>query len=142
MKIVNLTQHAPTPAQVEVGVGDSFADVKELLGVSDGTSINESARKIAQIAQQSGAKFALIGGHPALVNQLSVDLIYRNITPVFAHSCRVSNEAVQPDGTVVKTQVFEHLGFWKPQVTWGYFQTGTSSGDVPLIENWEFVTEL
>ena len=59
----------------------------------------------------------MIGGAPYLMGPLAEELA--NIgTPIYAYSKRVSAETTKPDGSVVKTNVFKHLGFI-PAVTVG-----------------------
>lgn len=54
---------------------------------------------------------AMIGGAPYLMAPLEAELKKLGIEPVYAFSERVSEETVQADGTVVKTNVFKHVGF-------------------------------
>jgi len=54
---------------------------------------------------------ALIGGAPYLVDLLKERLKELGVRPVYATSVRRSVEEIMPDGSVRKTQVFEHLRF-------------------------------
>ena len=54
---------------------------------------------------------AMIGGAPYLMPALEKELIALGIEPVYSFSERVSEETVQADGSVVKTNVFKHVGF-------------------------------
>ena len=54
----------------------------------------------------------LIGGLPALMSPLVKTLEARGLQPVFAHSDRVSEDQVQPDGSTKKVAVFRHQFFY------------------------------
>ena len=115
-KMLNLTQHNPTPAQKKAGVVEpnDKEQVRALLTFRDMPTpedLEARADALASLAAEQGAKEAMIGGAPYLMEPLSKALRARGIQPCFAFSQRKAVEKVQPDGTVVKTQVFEHLGF-------------------------------
>jgi hypothetical protein len=54
---------------------------------------------------------AMVGGAPYLVERLVESLARHGVQAVYALSERKSVETVNPDGSVTKTQVFEHVGF-------------------------------
>ena len=54
---------------------------------------------------------AMVGGAPYLTDRLVRRLKEMGVEPVYALTERVAKETVNPDGSVTKTQVFEHLGF-------------------------------
>ncbi len=115
-KILNLTQHQPTAEQVEAGVIDasSPATVKELLNFESLPSkeeIRKRAFSLAEMAEEVGVKFAMIGGAPFLMSALEKALKERGVEPLYAFSQRVSVEKKQEDGSIVKTTIFKHLGF-------------------------------
>lgn len=132
-KILNLTQHNATPEQVAQGVVEpsptNKARIIELLtfdDIPDYAQIAERARELGKIVwdefgimddndAQSDDKpdcLAMIGGAPYLMPELHFVLATEfYTTPLFAFSKRVSEEKVNPDGSVTKTQVFKHLGF-------------------------------
>jgi len=123
VEILNLTQHRPTPAQVEQGVVDLEGEKREQLiklltfnELPTPSEVRERAERIADMAVRYEA--AMIGGAPYLMGPLERELRKRGITPLYAFSRREVVEEVQPsgkwgkDGWVVrKTQVFRHLGF-------------------------------
>ena len=116
--ILNLTQHAPTPEQVEAGVFDLAPQEKEVLKdllnfneVPEYEEIRTKAIAIAKIAHKSGVKAAMIGGAPYLMGILEAILKCNGIKPLYSFTQRVSVEKTQGDGTVVKTAVFKHIGF-------------------------------
>ncbi|MHC1597434.1 MAG: hypothetical protein ACXQT3_03860 [Methermicoccaceae archaeon] len=119
VEILNLTQHRPTPAQVEQGVvehpsAEVREKIKELLTFEELPTpelVRARARALAEIAADTGAEAAMIGGAPYLMPPLEQELRKRGIKPLYAFSRRESVEEVQPDGSVRKTQVFRHLGF-------------------------------
>ncbi|WP_274585843.1 hypothetical protein V9W64_10710 [Neisseria leonii] len=113
MKIINLTQHAALPEQgcIEPEMKEA---VKGFLTFGSLPAPNEilwRAEMLAQTAAEEGAEAAMIGGAPYLMSALENALKSRGIKPLYAFSERVSAETVQPDGTVLKTNVFRHVGF-------------------------------
>ena len=119
MKIVNLTQHTPTPEQVAAGVFTSTAEnaIRKLLTfdmLPTVSAVVVRAKSLAQIAEFSGATHALIGGAPYLMSPLEGHLKEVGVVPLYAFSERVSSEEVQPDGSVRKVNTFKHGGFYSP----------------------------
>ena len=117
-KIVNLTQHPATPEQIEAGVfdmpGDKLEHLKRLLTFDEPPcemKLCNRAIDIAALAYSTGAKTAMIGGAPFLMAPLESKLIEFDVSPVYAFSKRESVEVGQPDGAVVKTAIFKHVGF-------------------------------
>lgn len=115
-KIVNLTQHLATFTQGEAGVFDVLnrEEVRDLLTFTTMPSCEElidRAEELAKIAEASGAKKAMIGGAMFLMQPLERALVSRGIVPVFAFSERVSQEVINADGSVTKTNTFRHIGF-------------------------------
>ncbi len=114
--ILNLTQHAPTPEQVEAGVGQPLLGIAELLtfnSLPTATDIHNRAWDIAQLAREycDEGRTAMIGGAPFLMKALEEHLRYAKIQPLYAFSVRESVETVKADGSVSKTAVFRHVGF-------------------------------
>lgn len=117
--IINLTQHKATQEQVEQGVVDLPDDLRlevvSLLTFDKLPSLGErinSAKKIASIAREAGAKKALIGGAPWFMNNLEKELHRKDIDSLYAFSERKSSERLI-GGEVVKTTTFVHKGFIK-----------------------------
>lgn len=115
---INLTQHNASPDQLKAGVHDCpehfVARMKELLTFSSLPSKEEiefRAKALANIALHCGASQAMIGGAPYLMSALEEALKNNGISPVYAYSERVSEEIELEDGSVVKRNVFKHLGF-------------------------------
>lgn len=116
MKIVNLTQHNSTHDQQEQGLFDlsEATALKTLLtfnSLPTKAEIRERAESIAQLAQDTNAPFAMIGGAGYLMASLESALIAKGITPLHAFSQRVSVEKHNEDGTVSKENIFKHVGF-------------------------------
>ena len=117
MKIVNLTQHNPTAEQGAAGVfnaADDVAVVKAALLFTTLPSVEEissRAQTLAQIAKESGAEAALIGGAPYLMGALETALKAVGVKPLYSFTERVSVETTNEAGEVVKTNVFKHIGF-------------------------------
>lgn len=124
MKILNLTQHVATAEQTEAGViepADKKA-VQTALTFDDLPSsdiIFFTARELATIAYNWRFDLGLdgqplrvmIGGAPFLMAQLETELKRLGFIPVYAFSKRVSQETINDDGNVIKTNVFKHVGF-------------------------------
>jgi len=116
MKIINLTQHAATPDQIEAGVVEPYnkADVQEQLTfnqIPESEELAETALYLAQMAVHQGADAAMIGGAPYLMAPLERALLVFNIQPLYSFSVRESVEEVQADGSVAKRNVFRHAGW-------------------------------
>ena len=116
MRIINLTQHNATQDQKDAGVFDleNNAELRKLLTFNElptKAEIQERASDIADLAAQTGAKFAMIGGAGYLMPSLESALQRAGITPLHAFSQRVSVERTNEDGTVSKENVFKHIGF-------------------------------
>jgi hypothetical protein len=116
--VVNLTQHEATNDQCEAGVvaAPYNAHVRALLTfdvIPTAEDIKSRAERLAEYAYNSGCKQAMIGGAPYLMSALERALKAQGITPVYAFSQRESVEVVKEDGTVVKTNMFKHVGFVK-----------------------------
>jgi len=119
-KIMNFTQHTPTPEQREAGVYDPerIEEIRELLTfdeIPDQEEIGLRATRLTEIAleerEKTGADKAMIGGALFLMFPLHLFLVLEGITPVYAFSKRMVEETTNPDGSVVKKQIFRHAGF-------------------------------
>jgi predicted PhzF superfamily epimerase YddE/YHI9 len=131
--ILNLTQHQASTEQVEAGVVDlTGADLDELKALLTFTELPREgepearARAIADIARRASGEvgegeevFAMIGGAPYLMAPLEAALAYAGIQPVYAFSVRESVETTDADGSVRKTAIFRHRGFYAPELPAG-----------------------
>ena len=114
MNIVNLTQHQATEAQIKEGVFNVEQNLGDLLTFNSAPSeeeMKERAEKLADIAAEAKAEAAMIGGAGYFMRPLEEALKARGIRPLYSFSERRSVEKHNPDGTVVKTNVFEHVGW-------------------------------
>ena len=116
MKILNMTQHNPTPEQIERGVVNLLpaewrAEVLTFNDLPQDGEVQQRAERIARRAAKTGLGAAMIGGVPFLMGPLTTALKARKIRVFFAFSRRESVEKMAADGAVTKTQVFRHLGF-------------------------------
>lgn len=114
--MINLTQHRATPEQESDGVvsgpfSDRLPSLLTFVGIPSPMEIRQRAEVIASLAAESGAKCAMIGGAPFFMGPLEVALHDVGIRVVFSFSDRVSAEETQADGSVRKTNVFQHMGF-------------------------------
>lgn len=115
-KIVNLTMHNATESQVKDGVFEPSNKelVKESLlftGLPTKKEIADKAIKLVEVAVTENATHAMIGGAPYLMGTLETELHKKGIIPLYSFTERKSVETHNPDGTVTKTNVFEHIGF-------------------------------
>ena len=117
-RILNLTQHKATPSQINEGVVEPDEEIKarirRLLTFDELPTVKEIERRaeeLAKIVEQLGFKKAMIGGAPYLIVPLEEALLWRGIQPLYAFSKRQVEEQQLPDGTVIKKQIFKHLGF-------------------------------
>ena len=117
MKILNLTKNTTTPEQQAQGVFEPSpqdkADIKRLLTFDEiptSEDIRQRASMLADIAVGYGADAVMVGGAPYLMPALVLEIP----RAVFAFSKRVSEEQLQPDGSVRKINVFKHVGFVEP----------------------------
>ncbi|MDD9919839.1 MAG: hypothetical protein OXR68_04350 [Alphaproteobacteria bacterium] len=115
-KIFNLTQHTATQTQVDQGVvepSDKEA-VQALLTIEElpeRSELSDRATKLAEIVKESGCEFAMIGGAPYFMPILAQELKVKGIKSLYSFSQRRSIDK-HVDGKVVKSQVFEHIGFF------------------------------
>lgn len=117
MRILNLTQHNPSPEQVAAGVFDPDDKVsirKDLLTFDDiptREEINQRAKELAEVALAHDADGAMIGGASYLMGPLERALSHVGVKPLHSFTRREAGEEKQADGSVRKTQVFRHVGF-------------------------------
>lgn len=121
--IINLTQHVVTPEQRDAGVIEPCKEDKEciqaVLTFNELPSVDELERRaygLATLVTNMGAPSAshhtvMIGGAPYFMSFLEKALKKVGHKPVYAFSRRRSVDQLQPDGTVKKVAVFQHLGF-------------------------------
>jgi hypothetical protein len=113
--MLNLTQHNATPEQVAEGVVNPSAGLQVALltfeGLPSAAEVQARAEALAEVASAEGATSAMIGGAPYLMGPLVAALKAKGISPYFAFSNRISEEVLQPDGTVRKVQIFRHAGW-------------------------------
>jgi hypothetical protein len=120
LNMLNLTQHNASNEQIEAGVIEPSLEIKnkivQLLTFGELPSRNEltiRARKIALLVVDSKVNSAMIGGAPFFMTSLESALIENGIVPFFAYSNRISEDALQEDGSTKKVSIFKHLGFVK-----------------------------
>lgn len=116
MTIINLTQHQATPEQgcIEVGRKDHLKELLTFVEIPSKQEMEDRAEMILFMIEETLGEMpekAMIGGAPFFMSTLEKALKERGVTPVYAFSQRESVEEVQEDGTVVKRNVFKHIGF-------------------------------
>ena len=124
--ILNLTQHTATQAQLDAGVFEpdarDKADIKRLLTFNvlpTSAEVAYRARALMNIAANQGegptVDAVMLGGAPFLMAALHEWALEAGIKPLYAFSVRESVESTEPDGSVIKRNVFRHLGFVEPE---------------------------
>jgi len=124
--ILNLTQHTATQDQLDGGVVEpdarDKADIQRLLTFDvqpTSAEIDYRARALINIAANQGegptVDAVMLGGAPFLMAALHERALEAGIKPLYAFSVRESFESVEPDGSVIKRNVFRHLGFVEPE---------------------------
>ncbi|HIE85187.1 MAG TPA: hypothetical protein EYQ00_15720 [Dehalococcoidia bacterium] len=128
MRILNLTQHIATPAQVEAGVINvipehmgalkvflTFEEMPTPYDSVSALSVSERVNALITLIRRKEyltIDAVMIGGAPWLMAPLQNAIHEVSLNVVYAYSERVSNETMDPDtGIVHKTNVFEHVGF-------------------------------
>lgn len=119
MKIVNITNHKLTVDQLEDLKSSGVTEIielpetfKEAWGSMNPANWKFVCNDIEVFTKNIGAEVCLIAGYtPAVVYLANSDLL-RNVHKLYSHSDRVSVEKHNEDGTVVKTNVFKHVGFY------------------------------
>lgn len=121
MQVINLTQHTPTPSQAAevtfITIPDEIrAQVLALITFAPAEvnyeTLRERADTLAQIAANSGADVAMLGGAPFFQSFLENALLAQGVGFCYALSERVARDEIQADGSVRKVSVFEHAGFY------------------------------
>ena len=120
MEIINLTQHQATAEQQEAGVHDLPQELRKQLTalltfeeIPTPAQLQSRAKGIVDLLEKLDQMptRALIGGAPFFMGHLEEELRNAFVIPTYAFSKRVVQEAIQPNGTVIKTAVFQHIGF-------------------------------
>lgn len=124
--IINATQHLATEEQRAAGVidldGATCERVKEYMtfdSIPDHEDLHYFAaaiiEEIVRFAKEHGltpkSTCLMLGGAPFFMSALERACKSSDIDYVYAFSQRKSVEKQLPDGTVVKQNVFKHLGF-------------------------------
>ena len=117
MLIINLTQHPATAEQQEAGVHDLPQELRKQLvtlltfeEIPTPADLQNRAKGIVDLLEQMPEK-ALIGGAPFFMSYLEEELKAAFIQPVYSFTKREVYISTQPDGSVVKTAIFHHIGF-------------------------------
>lgn len=119
MKLLKLLNHSLTKSQEK--------ELKEVWGVTEIVTLSpENIKKFGQVTKKSYCD--VIDSINAEIRQIKPDLMFiqgqagvvhnvinanSNVTPLFAMTERKSVETQNTDGTITKTNVFEHQCFMK-----------------------------
>ena len=124
-KIINLTQHAATPSQIADGVIDldsqTLLQLKEFLTIDElptAQDLKYRAMQILVLALDLSQKYEtldfMLGGHLDLMSFVHAEFFRVGLKPRSSFSKRNVIETQQPDGTVSKVAIFEHIGWTYP----------------------------
>lgn len=127
MLIINLTQHQATAEQLQAGVVDLPEKRRQQLcqlltfeEIPTAQELQERAKAIVDLPfvvesvedmVKPMPEKALIGGAPFFMSYLEEELKAAFIQPIYSFTKREVYVTTQPDGTIVKTAVFKHIGF-------------------------------
>lgn len=124
--IINITQHMFTNEQKEEFLLKDFEwvdttdEVKALLTFASRPTLAEMQERAKALvahakANQAGGVIGetvvMCGGAPYFMPVLEQEFLGTGIRVVYSFSERASIETTMPDGNVVKTSVFKHVGF-------------------------------
>jgi len=124
--ILNLIQHVATQDQLDAGVSEPSAvdkaKIQRLLTfdvLPTSAEVDYRAWTLMNIANNQGegptVDAVMLGGAPFLMAELHTWALEAGIKPLYAFSVRESVESTEPDGSVIKRNVFRHLGFVEPE---------------------------
>lgn len=71
----------------------------------------DRAKKLAKIAHEHQAHFAMVGGAAYFIPILENELVGIGIKPLHSFTERKSVDKINDDGTIQKVSVFEHIGW-------------------------------
>lgn len=117
--IINLTNHAATPAQVNQGIIDhpDQERLKELINIPAGGLTHEEyyerAHELIESVLNMNERQVMIGGHFNLTLAIVHVANTLNVDAFFACTERASEDVTQPDGSIIKTSRFVFTGLEK-----------------------------
>lgn len=119
-RIFNCTQHQPTADQIADGVESTDTIIVDAITFAP-SQVNQSwlklsAERVTERLIELGAKKdsrVMIGGAPYFMATLEKALLQAGMRPLYALSERVSKDVLQADGTMTKSVVFRHEGFYE-----------------------------
>lgn len=120
--IINMTIHSLTPYQILDGAFEPSEEVKnkikEILLIAEiptRIELEKRARDFAQLCSvinTTGTKFLIGSGTPSIQPYITKELEKIGVDYVYSHSARECQEVHNPDGTVSKSYVFSHKGWY------------------------------
>ena len=116
----NVSNHTLTKDQLEEIQAKGFSvmeleeNLKRAWGSMNPSNWRETCNEVINVVidMDITIETALIAGYTPAVVYLTNELNRYGTTPLYAHTDRVSVEKPNEDGTVVKTNVFKHTGFY------------------------------
>lgn len=120
LRIFNCTQHQPTADQIAEGVEPADATIGKAITFSPSqvsfSQLKLSAEQVVERLLELGARKdsrVMIGGAPYFMSALERALLEAGMCPMYALSERISVDTLQNDGTMPKSVVFRHEGFYE-----------------------------
>ena len=122
-KLLWCSAHTPTQEQLislqEMGelifLKDINLSMQEKISncSSDRTELAKLAKDLLELKVSLDCTIVQLGGSPLFlyIAGATINSCLSTTAIIFAHSERVSIDSPQPDGTVVKTSVFKHIGW-------------------------------
>lgn len=117
-KFLNITNHQLTAAQTAeitlagYEVMDLPEDLKEQWGQLNTENWQDICHKIWQFIVTNNIDTALVAGYAPAMYDIAYNMDRAGLTPVYADTARESVETKMEDGSVRKTAVFKHKGFY------------------------------
>ena len=120
---LNVSNHALTKDQLEeiqvkgFSVMELEEDMKKAWGSMNPSNWRETCDQVIRVVLtyddlDTTIETALVAGYTPAVVYLTNELSKYGTTPLYAHTDRVSVEKTNEDGTVTKTNIFKHSGFY------------------------------
>lgn len=117
---LNVSNHTLTKDQLEEIQTKGFSvmeleeNLKRAWGSMNPSNWRETCNEVINVVidMDITIETSLIAGYTPAVVYLTNELNRYGTTPLYAHTDRVSVEKANEDGTVTKTNVFKHTGFY------------------------------
>ena len=120
---LNISNHSLTKDQMSEIQAKGFSvmeleeDLKKAWGSMNPSNWRKTCDEVIRVVLtyddlETPIETALVAGYTPAVVYLTNELNKYGTTPLYAHTDRVSVERTNEDGTVTKTNIFKHTGFY------------------------------